>query len=125
MALEEYVGAIILEVNGVELECTDLKEDVQTGRKLVKTMNRTGRAKGFSRGIAEYQVTVSVVIPLNGDLDWEGMEGVKITQYPVSGSGGKRVSFLDCFSTQVGAQYTVNSEAKRDITFAALRRVEE
>ncbi|GKW40694.1 hypothetical protein PEC301879_05530 [Pectobacterium carotovorum subsp. carotovorum] len=125
MALEEYVGAIILEVNGVELECTDLKEDVQTGRKLVKTMNRTGRAKGFSRGIAEYQVTVSVVIPLNGDLDWEGMEGVKITQYPVSGSGGKRVSFLDCFSTQVGAQYTVDSEAKRDITFAALRRVEE
>ncbi|KGA31957.1 phage tail protein [Pectobacterium odoriferum] len=125
MALEEYVGAIVLEVNGVELECTDLKEDVQTGRKLVKTMNRTGRAKGFSRGIAEYQVTVSVVIPLNGDLDWEGMEGVKITQYPVSGSGGKRVSFLDCFSTQVGAQYTVDNEAKRDITFAALRRVEE
>lgn len=125
MALEEYVGAIVLEVNGVELECTDLKEDVQTGRKLVKTMNRTGRAKGFSRGIAEYQVTVSVVIPLGGDLDWEGMEGVKITQYPVSGSGGKRVSFLDCFSTQVGAQYTVDNEAKRDITFAALRRVEE
>ncbi|WCG83812.1 phage tail protein [Pectobacterium sp. A5351] len=125
MALEEYVGAIILEVNGVELECTDLKEDVQTGRKLVKTMNRTGRAKGFSRGIAEYQAAVSVVIPLSGDLDWEGMEGVKITQYPVSGSGGKRVSFLDCFSTQVGAQYTVDSEAKRDITFAALRRVEE
>ncbi|MFJ5441756.1 phage tail protein [Pectobacterium sp. CHL-2024] len=125
MALEEYVGAIVLEVNGVELECTDLKEDVQTGRKLVKTMNRTGRAKGFSRGIAEYQVTVSVVIPLNRDLDWEGMEGVKITQYPVSGSGGKRVSFLDCFSTQVGAQYTVDNEAKRDITFAALRRVEE
>ncbi|QHP82397.1 phage tail protein [Pectobacterium odoriferum] len=125
MALEEYVGAIVLEVNGVELECTDLKEDVQTGRKLVKTMNRTGRAKGFSRGIAEYQVTVSVVIPLNGDLDWESLEGVKITQYPVSGSGGKRVSFLDCFSTQVGAQYTVDNEAKRDITFNALRRVEE
>ncbi|MCL6375964.1 phage tail protein [Pectobacterium brasiliense] len=125
MALEEYVGAIVLEIDSTELECTDLKEDIQTGRKLVKTMNRTGRAKGFSRGIAEYQVTVSVVIPLSGDLVWEGMEGVKITQYPVSGSGGKRVSFLDCFSTQVGAQYTVDNEAKRDITFAALRRVEE
>ncbi|MFJ5428578.1 phage tail protein [Pectobacterium actinidiae] len=125
MALEEYVGAIVLEFDGQEVECTDLKEDTSTGRKLVKTMNRTGRAKGFSRGIAEYGVTVSVVIPLSGDLDWEGMEGVKITQYPVSGSGGKRVSFLDCFSTQVGAQYTVDNEAKRDITFAALRRVEE
>ncbi|MEC5319310.1 phage tail protein [Brenneria populi subsp. brevivirga] len=125
MALEEYVGAIVLEVDGQEIECTDLKEDTNTGRKLVKTMNRTGRSKGFSRGIAEYQITVSVVIPLSGDLDWEGMEGVKITQYPVSGSGGKRVSFLDCFSTQVGAQYTVDNEAKRDITFNALRRIEE
>ncbi|MCW2480485.1 phage tail protein [Candidatus Symbiopectobacterium sp. NZEC135] len=125
MALEEYVGAIILEINGQEIECTDLKEDTQTGRKPVKTMNKTGRSKGFSRGIREYQVTVSVVIPLSGDLDWEGMEGVKITQYPLSGSGGKKVSYLDAYSTQVGAQYTVDNEGKRDITFQALRRVEE
>ncbi len=108
-----------------EIEVTDLKEDVTTGRKLVKTMNKTGRAKGFSRGIAEYQLTISVVVPLTGDLNWEGMEGAKITQYPLSGSGGKRVSFLDCFSTQVGASYTVDNEAKRDITVSALRRVEE
>ncbi|CAB1206768.1 MULTISPECIES: phage tail protein [Serratia] len=125
MALEEYVGSIILEMDGQEIEVTDLKEDVTTGRKLVKTMNKTGRAKGFSRGIAEYQLTISVVVPLSGDLNWEGMEGAKITQYPLSGSGGKRVSFLDCFSTQVGASYTVDNEAKRDITVSALRRVEE
>ena len=125
MALEEYVGSIILEMDGQEIEVTDLKEDVATGRKLVKTMNKTGRAKGFSRGIAEYQLTISVVVPLSGDLNWEGMEGAKITQYPLSGSGGKRVSFLDCFSTQVGASYTVDNEAKRDITVSALRRVEE
>ncbi|MGQ6549779.1 phage tail protein [Serratia sp. IR-2025] len=125
MALEEYVGSIILEMDGQEIEVTDLKEDVTTGRKLVKTMNKTGRAKGFSRGIAEYQLTISVVVPLTGDLNWEGMEGAKITQYPLSGSGGKRVSFLDCFSTQVGASYTVDNEAKRDITVNALRRVEE
>ncbi|BEL74457.1 hypothetical protein SM12BL1_07600 [Serratia marcescens] len=125
MALEEYVGSIILEMDGQEIEVTDIKEDVTTGRKLVKTMNKTGRAKGFSRGIAEYQLTISVVVPLTGDLNWEGMEGAKITQYPLSGSGGKRVSFLDCFSTQVGASYTVDNEAKRDITVSALRRVEE
>ncbi|WP_244665186.1 phage tail protein [Candidatus Symbiopectobacterium sp. 'North America'] len=100
MALEEYVGAIIVEINGEEIECTDLKEDTQTGRKPVKTMNKTGRSKEFSRGIREYQVTVSVVIPLSGDLDWEGMEGVKITQYPLSGSGGKKVSFWDAYTTQ-------------------------
>lgn len=125
MALEEYVGSIVLEIDGQEVEVTDLKEDVNTGRKLVKTMNRTGRAKGFSRGVEEIQLTLSVVVPLTGDLNWGGIEGAKVTQYPLSGSGGKRVSFLDCFTTQVGAQYTVDNEAKRDITMNALRRVEE
>lgn len=124
MALEEYVGAIVMEVDGQEIEVTDLKEDVTTGRKLVKTMNRTGRAKGFSRGIEEIQLTVSVVIPESGDLNWGGIEGAKVTQYPLN-SSGKRVSYLDCFTTQVGAQYTVDNEAKRDITMNALRRVEE
>ncbi|WP_109549310.1 phage tail protein [Escherichia coli] len=124
MALEEYVGAIVMEVDGQEIEVTDLKEDVTTGRKLVKTMNKTGRGKGFSRGIEEIQLTVTVVIPESGDLNWGGIEGAKITQYPLN-SSGKRVSYLDCFSTQVGAQYTVDNEAKRDITMNALRRVEE
>lgn len=124
MALEEYVGAIVMEVDGQEIEVTDLKEDVTTGRKLVKTMNRTGRVKGFSRGIEEIQLTVSVVIPESGDLNWGDIEGAKVTQYPLN-STGKRISYLDCFTTQVGAQYTVDNEAKRDITMNALRRVEE
>ena len=87
-------------------------------------MNRTGRAKGFSRGIEEIQLTVSVVIPESGDLNWGDIEGAKVTQYPLN-STGKRISYLDCFTTQVGAQYTVDNEAKRDITMNALRRVEE
>lgn len=92
MALEEYVGAIVMEVDYREIEVTDLKEDVTTGRKLVKTMNKTGRAKGFSRGIEEIQLTVTVVIPESGDLNWGGIEGAKITQYPLN-SSGKRVSY--------------------------------
>lgn len=125
MALEEYVGAIVLEYNGQEIEVTNLREENNTGRKLVKTMNSSGRAKGFSRGIAEHQLTISVVIPLTGDLDWAAMEGAKLTQYPLSGSGGKRVSYLDCFTTNVGTQYQVDNEATRDLTIQALRRVEE
>ncbi|MGL5629029.1 MAG: phage tail protein [Plesiomonas shigelloides] len=125
MALEEYVGAIVLEIDGREIEVTDLDEQVITGRKLVKTMNKTGRSKGFSRGIAEYELTLSVVIPLEGDLDWEAIEGAKVTQYPLSGSGGVRVSYLDCFSTKVGAKYTVDNEGKRDISMNALRRIIE
>jgi hypothetical protein len=125
MALDEYVGAVVLEIDGQEIEVTDLDVQISTGRKLVKTMNKTGRAKGFMRGIGTYELTLSVVIPLTGDLDWGSLEGVKVTQYPVSGSGGKRTSYLDCFSTDVGAKYTVDNEAKRDIKMNALREVIE
>ncbi|PHM47087.1 phage tail protein [Xenorhabdus miraniensis] len=123
--LEEYVGAIVLEVDGREIEVTDLDVQINTGRKLVKTMNKTGRAKGYTAGIATYDLSLSVVIPLDGDLDWGNLVGVKLTQYPVTGKGGRRTSYLDCFTTEVGAKYTVDNEAKRDIKMSALREVIE
>ncbi|EPN4499054.1 phage tail protein, partial [Yersinia enterocolitica] len=96
-----------------------------TGRKLVKTMNKTGRAKGFSRGIAEYKLSLSAVVPLDGNIDWAAIENAKVTQYPLNGSGGKRTSYLDCFTTETGAKYTVDNEAMIDITMNALREVIE
>ena len=122
---DEYVGSIVLELDGRELEVVDADIQTTTGRKLVKTMNKTGRAKGFSRGIAEFAVNLSVVVPLDGDLDWMAIEGAKLTLYPLSGSGGKRTSYLDCFTTDVVAKYTVDSEARRDIKMMALREVIE
>lgn len=124
MALEEYAGAIVLEVDGTEVEVVEISSQVKTGRKLVKTMNKTGRAKGFSKGIAEYELTVAVVIPLTGDMDWEAVEGAKLTLYPVS-AGGTRTSFLDCFTLEVGEKYSVDNEARRDLKIAALRKVNE
>jgi len=122
--LEEYAGAIVLEVNGQEVEVIDLSVTGKTGRKLVKTMNKTGRAKGFAKGIAEFDLAATVAIPLTGDLDWDGIEGEKLTIYPLS-PGGKRTSYLDCFSTEVGEKYSVDNEARRDIKLQALRKVEE
>ncbi|EHT5775721.1 phage tail protein, partial [Salmonella enterica] len=52
MAIEEYVGSIVMEIDGREVEITDLSPAHETGRKLVKTMNRSRRAKGITRGIA-------------------------------------------------------------------------
>ncbi|MER2953249.1 phage tail protein, partial [Morganella morganii] len=40
--LEEYAGAIVLEIDGREVEVTDMDVQEVTGRKLVKTMNKTG-----------------------------------------------------------------------------------
>ena len=53
MALEEYAGQVILEVDGQEIEVTSFNVSENTGRKPVKTMNRTGRAKGFARGFRQ------------------------------------------------------------------------
>lgn len=124
MALEEYLGSIIMEINGQEVEIESLDVTNKTGRKLVKTMNKTGRAKGFAKGIAEYDLKVSAVIPLTGDIDWAAIEGAKITIYPLS-VGGKRTSYLDCFTLDVGKKYTVDGEAKQDLSMAALREVIE
>ncbi|HGP0837534.1 TPA: phage tail protein [Yersinia enterocolitica] len=125
MAADEYVGSIVLEIDGREIEVTSLNVDITTGRKLVKTMNKTGRAKGFSRGIAEYKLSLSAVVPLDDNIDWAAIENAKVTQYPLNGSGGKRTSYLDCFTTETGAKYTVDNEAMIDITMNALREVIE
>lgn len=122
MALEEYVGSIVLEIDSQEIEITDFDVQAVTGRKLVKTMNKKGKAKGFSRGIATYELSVSAVIPEGDEPDWANMEGVKITIYPLSRSD-KRTSYLDCFTTEVGEKYTVDNEAKIDIKLNALDKV--
>ncbi|EFL3996508.1 DUF2313 domain-containing protein [Escherichia coli] len=92
MSLKEYIGSIVLEIDSQEIEITDLDVQINTGRKLVKTMNKTGRAKGFARGIATYELSVSAVIPDTNEPDWENLEGVKISLYPLSNSG-KRTSY--------------------------------
>lgn len=124
MAIEEYAGSIVLEVDGTEYECTDFNPEVQTGRKLVKTMNSTGRAKGFSKGIATYEFTISVVIPLGGDIDWGALSDSKVTIYPLDNSG-QRTTYQDCFCTGYSEKYTVDNEARRDVKMTALNKVNE
>lgn len=124
MSLQEYLGSIVMEVDGQEVEIESLDVTNKTGRKLVKTMNKTGRAKGFAKGIAEYDLKITAVIPLSGDIDWAAIEGAKVTIYPLS-TGGTRTSYLDCFTLDVGKKYTVDGEAKQDLSMAALREVIE
>ncbi|WP_028535610.1 hypothetical protein [Paludibacterium yongneupense] len=124
MALEEYVGAIVLDVDGTEYEVVDLDVQTKTGRKLVKTMNSTGKAKGFSKGITEYSLSITVVIPLTGDIDWAAIEGAKVSITPEA-SGGSPVSYLNCCTTDVGEKYSVDNEGRRDIKMFATDKVNE
>lgn len=121
----EYEGACVLEVDGVEIEIIKLDVKTVTGRKLVKTMNSSGRARGFAQGIEERTLSVTAVEPKDGTyIDWENIKNAKLTKYPFNNSE-KRVSYLGCFSTDVSESYTVDGESVRDIQLGALRKVVE
>ncbi|WP_027181651.1 hypothetical protein [Oleidesulfovibrio alaskensis] len=124
MALKEYLGAIVLEVDGQEYEVESVDISHKSGRKLVKTMNRTGRASGYSEGVHEFSLRVTAPVPKEGAPDWDNIVGAKLTIYPVS-AGGRRESYLDCVSMEDSRKYSVDNEAKVDVTLAALDRIEE
>ncbi len=121
---EVYAGSAVLEVDGREIEITKLDVKKTTGRKLVKTMNSTGNAKGFAKGISEYSLNVSAIVPLDTQIIWEDIEDAKITVFPL-GHDEKRTSYLGCFTTEVGESYTMDSEETIDITMHALKEVKE
>jgi len=124
MALEEFEGAITLELDGREIDCTSLSVRASTGRRLVRTMNKTGNAAGFVKGVTQFDLTVTVVVPKDGkDVEWDAITGAKITREPIG--GGQRHSYLDCFTTEVGQSFEVDGEARKTISMHALREVKE
>ena len=50
------------------------------------------------------------------------MVGAKLTTMDMDGN--PLYSYLDCFTTQTGEQYSVDNEARRDITVQSLRKVQ-
>jgi len=124
MALREFVGSISLEVDGREIDVASVSPRENTGRRPVKTMNKLRTIAGFSRGIQTFDLRVTAVVPIDGDsVDWTNIEGAKLTVDP--GDGGKRTSYLDCFSTEVGEEYQAEGEARRDVQLVAVRKVIE
>ncbi|AJO77484.1 hypothetical protein [Pseudomonas sp. MRSN 12121] len=116
---DDYVGLIVLEINGTEYEVTSVEPNLKTGRKVVKTMNKTGRATGTAKGIEEHELKISVAIPKTGEPDWRALVDAKITVYPQDG-GGNRETWTGCSLVETGSKYQVEGEATRDLTIAAL-----
>lgn len=124
MALKEYLGAIILEVDGKEIEVETVDVDHKTGRSLVKTMNRKGKPSGFANGVQEWSLKITAPIPKTGAPDWDNIIGAKLTVFPVA-EGGQRVTYVDCVSLGDAEKYSVQGEAKVDVTLAAMDRIKE
>lgn len=120
-----YAGAVIMEVNGRDIEIISIKPQTTTGRKPVKTMNRQGRVMGFADGITEHKLSLTAAIPIDGtEMDWANITKAKITIYPIN-KEERRVSYLDCFTTECSEQYEADNEAKIDIEMIALHKIWE
>ncbi len=123
-AWKEYVGAVVLEIDGREYEIIDLNVTHDTGKKIVKTMNRTGKAMGFTRGVETFELQCTAAIPINDDFDWSNLDGAKLSIMPVKGNG-QRVSYINCLTQKIGEKYDAENEARRDLTLLAQDRIVE
>lgn len=120
-----YAGAVIMEVNGRDIEIISIKPQTTTGRKPVKTMNRQGRVMGYADGVTEHKLSLTAAIPTDGtEVDWDNITKAKITIYPIN-KEERRVSYLDCFTTETSEQYEADNEAKIDIEMIALHKIWE
>jgi len=119
---EEFVGAVVLEWDGREIECASVSSDISTGKRLVKTMNRKARAKGHALGIPDFKLSVEVPIPTDGsEPDWLSIENAKLTIVPIDGVG-KREVFTGCEVETLSSKYQVEGAAMRTLTITALDR---
>lgn len=121
---DDYVGAIVLEVNGTEIEVTSVSPTMDTGRKPVKTMNSTGRVKGWVKGIATYGLTLEAVKPKNATIIWGDIADAKLTLFPLD-DGDKTITYQNFTVQTVNDQYNVDNEARVSISGFALNRIEE
>ena len=120
-----YVGAAVMEINGTEVEIISIKPKTSTGRKVVKTMNRHGKARGYADGVTEYSLSVTAAIPFDGtEIDWGNITNAKITIFPINAEE-KRTSYLKCLTIDCSEAYEVENEARIDIEMAAMDKVYE
>lgn len=120
--LEEYVGSIVMEVDGTDVDVVSVQAQRNTGRKPVKTMNRHRRVKGVASGIREFSLRVTAVVPKNKPMDWDAIAGAKIT---LEDENGGRETYLDCFTVSASSQYDAENEARIDLEMIALDYVKE
>ena len=121
----EYVGSVTLYVGATEVEVTKIDVKNITGKKPVKTMNRTRRVKGFPRGVGQYNISFTAVVPTDGtDIDWGKIDDAKISLVPDI-KGARTTSYLGFCAEEAGESYTVDNELVIDVTGFAARKVIE
>jgi hypothetical protein len=119
----DYDGEVVVEINTQEVDVVSFDDTVTTGRKVVKTMNRTGRAKGSVSGIETVEMSLTAPAPATGEYNWRTMKDAQIVIFPV-GNTAKRTSYIDCNVISVGSKYQLEGEMVRDVKLYCLKKVD-
>lgn len=119
----EYDGEVVVEINGKEVDVVSFDDTVTTGRRPVKTMNRTKRAKGSVNGGESVEMKITAPAPATGEFNWRTMKDAQIVIYPPD-NPTKRTTFQDSNVTSVGSRYQLEGEVVRDISLYCLRKVD-
>lgn len=100
----EYVGSVTLYVGATEVEVTKIDVKNITGKKEVKTMNRTRRVKGFTRGVGQYDISFTAVVPTDGTvIDWDKIEDAKSRWFLISMAHVQPLTWASALKRQVKA----------------------
>ncbi|WP_201594797.1 hypothetical protein [Psychrobacter fulvigenes] len=123
MSDADVVGTIVLTVDGVEYDCTSASPKFMTGKKPVATMNRQGRTRKKTKTTSSITLSVEVIIPETGDINWGAIEDGRVTIESLD--GGHRTTYTGCEATDVSESYKLDGEAVRSIEMFALDKIEE
>ncbi|PAT63082.1 hypothetical protein [Psychrobacter sp. JB193] len=123
MSEADVVGTIVLTVDGREFDCASVSPKLVTGKKPVATMNRQGRTRKKTKTTSSITLSVEVIIPESGDIDWANIEDGRITIESLD--GGHRTTYTGCEATDVSESYKLDGEAMRSIEMFALDKIGE
>lgn len=123
MSDADVVGTIVLTVDGREFDCSSVSPKFTTGKKSVPTMNRKGRTQKKTKTTSSITLSVEVIIPETGDIDWANIEDGRITVESLD--GGHRTTYTGCEATDVSESYKLDGEATRSIEMFAMDKIVE
>lgn len=123
MSDADVVGTIVLTVNGVEYDCASVSPKFVTGKKPVPTMNRKGKTQKKTKTTSSITLSLEVVIPETGDIDWGNIDDGRVTVESLD--GGHRTTYTGCGATDVSESYKLDGEAMRTIEMFALDKIRE
>jgi hypothetical protein len=123
--MADYISRSYLIVDGITLDCADIKVSSDNGTEPVPTMNRENRAKGYKSGVQKYSISATVPVE-TGDLviDFDDVyESGTLFETIVEEEGGVMDTYIDCKLTKVDRDSKEGDTITYSLEIAALDRV--